>query len=225
MTLLTLDSLDLAALVASRVCHDVISPVSAMINGLEVLDENADDPEMREHAMELVRTSAQSASARLQFCRLAFGAAGSIGAVIDTGDAERVARGLFENDRTKLEWDAPRLLLAKNKVKVILNLCLIANGCIFRGGTVVVKVTGDDANFGYSVEARGANAKMPSSVPLLLGGTPENDMVDGNSIQPFYTGVVARACQLSLNVVVEQDLIAFRGRTVLPVEKSDAEAA
>lgn len=225
MTLLTLDSLDLAALVASRVCHDVISPVSAIINGLEVLDENADDPEMREHAMELVRTSAQSASARLQFCRLAFGAAGSIGAVIDTGDAERVARGLFENDRTRLEWDAPRMLLAKNKVKVILNLCLIANGCIYRGGTVFVKITGDDSEFEYSVEARGSNAKMPSGIPVLLEGTPENAMVDGNSIQPFYTGLVARACQLSLNVVVEADLVAFRGGASHSVEKSDAEAA
>ena len=225
MTMLTLDSLDLAALVASRVCHDVINPVSAIINGLEVLDENVDDPEMRQHALELVRSSAQSASAKLQFCRLAFGASGSIGAVIDTGDAERVARNLFENERTKMEWDAPRILLAKNKVKVILNLCLIANACIYRGGTVAVKIAGEDADFTYSVEARGTNAKLPSAIPGLLEGTPENGLVDGNSIQPFYTGVVARACQLTLNVSVEADLVAFSGGTSQLIEKSDAEAA
>ncbi len=225
MPLLTLDSLDLAALVASRVCHDVINPVSAIINGLEVLDENVDDPEMRQHALELVRTSAQSASAKLQFCRLAFGASGSIGAMIDSGDAEKVARGLIENERTSLVWDAPRVLLGKNKVKVILNLCLIANACIYRGGTVALVATGDDTEFTYSVEARGSNAKLPSGIPALLEGTPESGTIDGNSIQPFYTGVIARACHLSLNVVLEPELVAFRGATQQTAEKSEAEAA
>ena len=87
----SLTPLDLAALLCSRVCHDVISPVGAIINGLEVLDGEQDE-EMRAVAMELIKKSAISASARLQFCRLAFGAAGSFGASIDTGDAEKVAR-------------------------------------------------------------------------------------------------------------------------------------
>jgi histidine phosphotransferase ChpT len=86
MTVFALDALDLAALLCSRVCHDVISPVGAIINGLEVLDEEKDE-EMRGYAMDLIKTSAEQASARLQFCRLAFGAAGSAGASIDTGDA------------------------------------------------------------------------------------------------------------------------------------------
>ena len=86
----SLTPLDLAALLCSRVCHDVISPVGAIINGLEVLDGEQDE-EMRAVAMELIKKSAMSASARLQFCRLAFGAAGSFGALIDTGDAEKVA--------------------------------------------------------------------------------------------------------------------------------------
>ena len=99
----SLTSLDLAALLCSRVCHDVISPVGAIINGLEVLDGEQDE-EMRAVAMELIKKSAISASARLQFCRLAFGAAGSFGAMIDTGDAEKVARDNFANGRTVLEW-------------------------------------------------------------------------------------------------------------------------
>ena len=99
----SLTPLDLAALLCSRVCHDVISPVGAIINGLEVLDGEQDE-EMRTVAMELIKKSAISAAARLQFCRLAFGAAGSYGALIDTGDAEKVARDLFVNGRTALEW-------------------------------------------------------------------------------------------------------------------------
>ena len=88
MPTVSLDALDLAALLCSRVCHDVISPVGAIVNGLEVLEDEK-DAEMRGFAVDLIKKSANTASARLQFCRLAFGAAGSAGASIDTGDAER----------------------------------------------------------------------------------------------------------------------------------------
>ena len=94
---IALESLDLAALLCSRVCHDVISPVGAIVNGLEVLEDEK-DADMRAFALELIKKSATTASARLQFCRLAFGAAGSAGASIDTGDAESVTRGLIGND-------------------------------------------------------------------------------------------------------------------------------
>src|SRR5881628_3638831 len=106
-----LDALDLAALLCSRVCHDLISPTGAIVNGLEVLEENGSDEETKSFALELIKKSAKTASARLQFCRLAFGAAGSAGAAIDTGDAEQVARGLLVDERTKLEWHAPRVLM------------------------------------------------------------------------------------------------------------------
>ncbi len=85
---ISLDPLDLTALVCSRVCHDVISPVGAIVNGLEVLADEKDES-MKEVALDLIRKSAVQASARLQFARLAFGAAGSAGAQIDLGDAPR----------------------------------------------------------------------------------------------------------------------------------------
>ena len=116
MSVFALDALDLAALLCSRVCHDVISPVGAIVNGLEVLEDEK-DAEMRAFATELIKKSAKTASARLQFCRLAFGAAGSAGASIDTGDAEQVARNLIADDRTVVEWNVPRVLMPKNKVK------------------------------------------------------------------------------------------------------------
>src|SRR6478609_6345439 len=101
MAVLALDSLDLAALLCSRVCHDVISPVGAIVNGLEVLEED-NDPSMRDFALDLIRKSAKQASARLQFARLAFGAAGSAGAAIDLADAEAVAKGMFADDKITL---------------------------------------------------------------------------------------------------------------------------
>src|SRR3569833_3021432 len=119
------DMLELAALLCSRVCHALISPVGAIVNGLEVLAESKDE-ETQEFALDLIKKSAGTASAKLQFCRIAFGAAGSAGAQIDTGDAEKVARGFLEDEKTKIEWTLPRLLLPKNRVKLLLNMVLIA---------------------------------------------------------------------------------------------------
>src|SRR5689334_1346478 len=99
----TLEALDLAALLCSRVCHDLISPVGAVVNGIEVMEDDADE-QTKTFALDLIRKSAATASARLQFCRIAFGAAGSAGASIDTGDAEGVARGMLEDEKTKLTW-------------------------------------------------------------------------------------------------------------------------
>ena len=124
MAIVTLDSLDLSALLCSRVCHDVISPVGAIVNGLEVLEED-NDPSMREFALDLIRKSAHQASARLQFARLAFGAAGSAGAAIDLGDAETVAKGMFQDDKIALTWSSPRVLMPKNRVKLLLNLVML----------------------------------------------------------------------------------------------------
>src|SRR5437588_3274803 len=103
----TLEALDLAALLCSRVCHDLISPVGAVVNGIEVMEDDADE-QTKTFALDLIRKSAATASARLQFCRLAFGAAGSAGASIDTGDAEAVARGMMEDDKVKITWSLPR---------------------------------------------------------------------------------------------------------------------
>jgi histidine phosphotransferase ChpT len=207
MTAISLDPLDLAALLCSRVCHDVISPVGAIANGLEVL-ESEKDPDMRGFAMDLIKKSTRVASARLQFCRLAFGAAGSAGASIDTGDAEQVARGLIADDKTKLVWNATRSLLPKNKVKLILNLVLIAQQAVPRGGVIDVMIEGMDNDMTLRVTASGHNAKLQSHTPHLLAGEPENG-VDGHGIQAFYTGLVAREAHLKLSAEVEDGKVTL----------------
>src|SRR5580693_3327091 len=128
---ISIGALDLAALLCSRVCHDLISPVGAIVNGLEVLEEDKNE-ETKAFALDLIKKSALQASAKLQFCRLAFGAAGSAGAQIDLGDAEKAVRGLFGDNKTNLVWNLPRLLLIKNRVKLLLNMLLIAAGTISR---------------------------------------------------------------------------------------------
>src|SRR5438034_6062722 len=122
---ITLDALDLAALLCSRVCHDLISPAGAIVNGLEVLEESKDE-ETKTFALDLIKKSARTASARLQFCRLAFGAAGSASAQIDLGDAQVMAHAFLEDGKTALVWNLPRALLPKNRVKLLLNMLIIA---------------------------------------------------------------------------------------------------
>ncbi len=222
MPTFSLDALDLAALLCSRVCHDVISPVGAIVNGLEVLEENADE-ETRTFALDLIKKSAGQASAKLQFCRLAFGAAGSAGAAIDTGDAEGVTRGLFGTDKTRLEWAVPRVLMPKNLVKLILNLSVIAVGSIPRGGVVSVSTTGAAEQPDIQLRATGPNPRVHHALPALLAGEPEGNALDAHAIQPYFTGLVARQIgyQVTLAVVGDTVTVAARpaGEVAVPEER------
>ena len=208
---IVLESLDLAALVCSRVCHDLISPVGAIVNGLEVLEDDNDES-TKTFAMELIKKSARQASARLQFCRLAFGAAGSAGAQIDLGDAESVARNFLEDDKTKLSWSLPRLLLPKNRVKLLLNLLILGAQTIPRGGTLSVEPIGQGDAVGFKVAAKGLNARIPQAVPGLLAGDPGAHGVDAHGIQPLFAGMLARSCGLAVTIAPQDEAIVLTAR-------------
>jgi histidine phosphotransferase ChpT len=205
---IALGALDLAALLCSRVCHDLISPVGAIVNGLEVLDEDKDE-ETRTFALDLIKKSAHVASAKLQFCRLAFGAAGSAGAQIDTGDAEKVARGLLEDDKIKIVWNLPRELKPKNQVKLLLNMLLIGVGAIPRGGTITVDAV--QGGPGFCITASGVNARLTQATTELLIGSPSQP-IDAHGIQPYYTGILARDCGLTISGAVEGENVVVTTR-------------
>jgi histidine phosphotransferase ChpT len=211
-TAVALDALDLAALLCSRVCHDLISPAGAIVNGLEVLEDKGSDEETKTFALDLIKKSAKTASARKQFCRLAFGAAGSAGAQIDLGDAQTMARGFIEDDKTKLTWNLTRVLLPKNRVKLLLNLLIIAGQTIPRGGMLTVDPIGEGETMGFRIKAAGINARIPQAVPALLEGTSESGAVDAHAIQPFYAGLLARACGLKVALEPEGDAIIVATR-------------
>jgi histidine phosphotransferase ChpT len=210
MTTVTLDTLDLVALLCSRMCHDVISPVGAIVNGLEVLEDET-DPAMRDFALDLIRKSARQASARLQFVRLAFGAAGSAGASVDLGDAEQVARGMFQDDKIALTWAAPRALLPKNKVKLLLNLLVTAMNAIPRGGAIEVVVTGmsDAPTVTFMLRAKGLNARIPPHAEALLAGAPEGGTVDAHGVQTYYAGLVARAAGMRVSLSIDRNEVTI----------------
>ncbi|KAB2878734.1 MAG: histidine phosphotransferase [Pseudorhodoplanes sp.] len=206
-----LDALDLAALLCSRVCHDLISPVGAIVNGLEVMEDGKDE-ETNAFALDLIKKSIKIASARLQFCRIAFGAAGSAGTQIDLGDAEKVARGFMEDDKTKLAWNLPRVLLPKNRVKLLLNMLVIAGQVIPRGGVVTVDAEGSGESTGFKVTAAGTNAKIPQAIPPLLAGGGPGGAIDAHAIQPYYTGLLARACGLTVSLAPEGEAVVMLAR-------------
>ena len=207
--MIELDALDLAALLCSRVCHDLISPVGAIVNGLEVYEEDNDEA-TKTFALELIKKSANTASARLQFCRLAFGAAGSAGAEIDVGDAETMARGFIEDEKVKLAWNLPRVLLPKNRVKLLLNMLIVSGQTIPRGGTLTVDPVGSGPTMSFRITAAGLNARVPQAIPGLLAGGTAGGTVDAHAIQPFYTGLLARACQLTVTLAAEGETVEVR---------------
>ncbi|MFI0847303.1 histidine phosphotransferase ChpT [Mesorhizobium sp. IMUNJ 23232] len=203
--ILTLSAADLAALLCSRVCHDIISPVGAINNGLELLDEGGAD----EDAMNLIRASARNASARLQFARIAFGAAGSAGMVIDTGDAESVATAFLRNEKPEFEWNGPRWLLPKNVVKLLLNLVLIANAAIPRGGRISVKLDGTDGNPKFTVSARGPMLRVPPKFLELHSGNRPEEAIDAHAVQPYYTLLLSRESGMPISIHATADEIVF----------------
>ena len=201
-------ALDLAALLCSRVCHDIISPVGAIANGLELMEEGA-DAETREMALALIRTSSANASAKLMFARIAFGAAGSAGAAIDTGEAEAVARGYFANEKKiTLEWHGMRALMPKNQVKLLLNLLLVAMGAIPRGGNVKVEIEDPNGKPKLVITATGSSARVPAAFLALLNGRFD-EQLDAHAVQPLYALKLAEAAKFEIAAMVSGESVVF----------------
>jgi histidine phosphotransferase ChpT len=199
-----LSDLDLAALLCSRVCHDVISPVGAIANGLEVL-EDEDDEEMQKVAMDLVRRSAKQAAAKLQFCRIAFGAAGSAGALLDLGEAGDMAKAFVGDEKVKLDWQAPRETRPKGEVKLLLNMMLLGMSAVPRGGMVTVAI---EDRFPI-VRAVGDAARIPEKISQLLNGNFDSADLDARLVQPYYTRRLAQQLGYALRFAANGNKITL----------------
>lgn len=193
-----MNDLDFAALLVSRVCHDLVSPVGAVVNGLEVLEEETDTA-MRADALRLVAASAEQAAARLQFARIAFGAAGSVGAELDLAEVARVVTGLLRGGKVELVWRAAQVNWPKDWAKLVMNAALIAADCLPRGGTVVVEASSDATAPSFHIVASGTPARLSVEAEKALAGEPAS-LVDGRSIQPYLTYRLAKTLNAGLTV-------------------------
>lgn len=204
-----LSDLDLAALLCSRVCHDIISPVGAIANGLELMDDPEVDAAMKATALDMVRSSAKTATAKLKFCRIAFGASGSAGAQIDMGEAGEMAKAFVGDEKIKLDWQAPRENRPKAEVKLVLNMMMLAMAGIPRGG--LVTVTAEGRNF--IVSAKGERAKVPQTMADVLTGATPADTLDARLVQPYYAKLLAQTAGLDLAMAMgDEDQVIVSAR-------------
>jgi histidine phosphotransferase ChpT len=206
----TLTPGELAALLCSRICHDVISPVGALNNGLELLDE----PGAEADALNLIKISARNASARLQFARIAFGAAGSAGSQIDTGDAEQVATAFMANEKSNLVWKGQRAYLPKAVVKLILNMILIANGSVPRGGVLDVELPSAENDNTVMVKATGPMIRMSDKFIQLHNNQVLDEPIDAHAVQYYYTLLLAKDAKLALSVNVNSERVLMLAKPV-----------
>jgi histidine phosphotransferase ChpT len=164
-------SVEFASLLASRLCHDLLSPIGALNNGIELLaDEH--DPEMRARCLELLAESAQTSATKLKFFRLAFGAAGGFDDEIDTREAKTAIEGLVGTQgRVTLNWMVEQATMSKPSIKILLNLALIAADALVRGGTLLVGAENNE----IVVRAEGERLVLdPELKTALLGKTSED---------------------------------------------------
>jgi histidine phosphotransferase ChpT len=173
-----MNAIDLASLLCSRLCHDLLSPVGALNNGLELMADES-DPEMRERCLELLNESARASANKLKFFRLAFGAGGGFGESIDTREAEAALEGLFSAEgKVELGWMVEGDALSKGATKLLLNLALIAGDALVRGGRLDVGAETRDGKLEMVIRAEGPRILLdPNLRETILNGSAGGEVL------------------------------------------------
>jgi histidine phosphotransferase ChpT len=163
-----MNAIDLASLLCSRLCHDLLSPVGALNNGLELMADEQ-DPEMRERCLELLAESARASAAKLKFFRLAFGAAGGFGEEIDAREARVALEGLFGAEKKiALGWMVGSEKLPKDATKVLLNLALVAGDALVRGGQLDIAAERNGSGTEIVIRAEGPRLLLDPNLRATL---------------------------------------------------------
>ena len=178
-----MNAVDFASLLCSRLCHDLMSPVGALNNGIELLADET-DPDMRDKCLELLSESARASANKLKFFRLAFGAAGGFGESVDTREAQVALEGLFGADRrVELGWMVSGDQLSKGAVKLLLNLALLAGDALVRGGRLDVGAEENGGEVEIAIRAEGPRIMLDP----VLRETLENGSANG-TVEPRAAG-------------------------------------
>ena len=178
-----MNAVELASLLCSRLCHDLLSPVGALNNGIELLADEQ-DPEMRERCLELLSESARASANKLKFFRLAFGAGGGFGDEIDTREARTALEGLYGADkRVELGWMVADDKLPKGPVKLLLNLAMIAGDALVRGGRLDVGAERREGSLEIVIRAEGPRILLD---PKLRETVAEGQ--SGGEVEPRAAG-------------------------------------
>lgn len=196
--------LEFSAFLVSKVCHDLVGPLGAVVNGLEVLEDER-DAAMRADALKIVTSSAEQALARLQFMRLAFGAAGSAGAELPLGEINRLVGGLLNAGRLSLEWEPAHAHWPKDWAKLLMNAALIAADCLPRGGVVRIESSGLEEAPRFTITATGVGARVSEDVEKALRGEVCDH--DARGVQPVLAFRLAKAVNAGLTITPKEGLV------------------
>ncbi|MCW1401655.1 histidine phosphotransferase family protein [Novosphingobium sp. MW5] len=178
---MTISATDLASMLCSRLCHDMLSPVGALSNGLELLAEERDG-EMRKRIVELLEQSAKTSADKLKFFRLAFGAAGGFGEMVAVAEPRSLVEGLVSNnERITLDWNVSADALPKPAVKVLLNLSLFGMEALVRGGTLEVGAELNGTTSEIVIRATGPRIAFDETIGKALDGTLPEDQLSSRT--------------------------------------------
>ena len=182
---------DLASLLCSKICHDLLSPVGAINNGLELLEDET-DPVMRDRCMDLLADSARVSADKLKYFRLAFGAAGGFGDNVDPAEARQLIESLIgDSGKITLGWALQSDALPKKAIKILLNLALIAKESLVRGGSLDVGAEKGDLGIEVVVRSEGVKMALDSGVRSALDGTIEPSELSARTAAAWMTRELA----------------------------------
>jgi len=186
-----MNDVEFSALLCSRLCHDLISPVGAIANGLEILVDEEDDM-MREEVMKLLAQSAEVTSARLKFYRLSFGSAGGFGEKVPLREAESAIKGLYAGGNINLSWQSDVGGLDKDAMKLMLNMVLLAGECLIRGGDMSIEIAAQDTTTQVMVTIQGDKIIFQESIRNILLADVGQDEVEAKTAPAFLAANAAR---------------------------------
>lgn len=211
---LATDPIEFASLLCSRLCHDLLSPVGAINNGLELLADER-DPEMRQRCLDLLAESARASANKLKFFRLAFGAAGGFGETVDPREARSAVEGLFgDNGRIALGWMLDEQPLPKPALKVLLNLVLIAGDALIRGGRLDIGAESRGATMEIVVRAEGGRLVLDEELRGALLGTGGDAPVTPRAAAAFLVRALVAGSAGQLQVLGPEDGVLVLGATM-----------
>lgn len=192
-----IDMATLVALVSSRICHDLVSPVAALTTALDILDDDH-GADMRDQAMDLIRNSASQAGIKLEFMRATFGA-GTIGVGdSDLGELRKLSERFFNTQKPELVWSLTLETIPRAAARILMNLLLVGLDCLPRGGVLEVSGSQNGDKLALSVCAKGTRASLKPAVRASLAGEVPDGGFDGRSIQPYLAFLAASGARAEL---------------------------
>ncbi|ADR52693.1 hypothetical protein CKC_04720 [Candidatus Liberibacter solanacearum CLso-ZC1] len=201
----SLSSMDLSALLCSRICHDIISPIGAIHNSLELLDEEG----IEDEAIQLIRLSSMNAIARLKFIRLAFCYTGSVHSLVGLDEIKQIIRDFIAIDnRITVFWVSEETDLFRKKSKLLLNLFMIAYASLLKGGEIIISIKDSTADNIFSLKINGNRVRLPEKFIQIMAQDVDLE-IDSHSVQLYYTALLAdeNDVKLSYEIIDDQNVV------------------